>query len=162
MITELAKTPEGLRRLAEHEQRTNTLIEGALRRSDESRPLDAPVAQGEHVDDDGQAGTSSGLIPPSFIDLAPRMEPTTVAAAGKHQRPAASAAAPQAEQLAPVDEKFERLLEDGLDDADDDHRLDAPASPSDRDRDEDMATGIVGDDECELRDIVMLHQVEER
>ena len=82
----LKDTPEGKRRLEQHEVRTTQRIVEARSGETEGERLDAPVAQGENADV-GHPEASSSFVPqapPQFQPIAPRAAPATVTSAWGH------------------------------------------------------------------------------
>ena len=165
----LRGTDAGRRRLEEFERRTNQQIAIEIQRDENKLRMDASAAQGEIVGD-GQAAASSAAASPPFSDLPSFAEHKTVAAAGTHHRPRGSRGSQEpAEQLhVGHDEEAQQdahgdMFRQG------EPAVYSPTSPGGSGGslgpimfDDDSVAGIVDEEENDLRDILMLYQVEER
>ena len=160
-------TDASRRRLEEFERRTNQQIASGIQRYENKVRMHAPAVQGEIVDD-GQAAASSAPSPPPFSDLPSHAEPKTITPAGDHHRPRGSRGSQEpAEQLG-HDEEAQQDAHGAMS-PDGEPAVYSPMSPGGSEGspgpsifDDFSMAGIVDDDASDLRDILMLYQVEDR
>ena len=156
IAAELRGSEAGRRRLAEHDRSTKQQIAEQIQQQHEIPQMDAPVALGEIVRD-GRAEASSSVVPSPCSDLPKRSEPATVTAAGSHLR---DRSVPEPEPVAEHYDQEEARRHVPRGEAGDIFSH-VPGRLTQL-LDDDIMAGIVDDPDSDLRDMVMLYEVEER